>query len=337
MENEDDETHLTDRHAPRIGVHHIQGHALVLETGLIWSRFFHFLAVLSLFGTALFPLYTFRHAVGSLAADEPRLARQLRLILSLSLIIVLMSGIGWFVFTAGAIAGDLSQAFDSDVLKAIIQGTEFGPLWILRLVLLVLVAAFLVRWPLHPALWATPVLAGLLLASLAGTGHAWGAEGWGGYIHTASDCAHLLMAGVWLGGLWPLGLLIAASRDHSRGPEGRLMIGDVLTRFSGVGTIAVVVLVLSGIINSWFLVRTLAALFSTTYGRFLLLKIAIFLFMALLASANRFWLTPKLRVLPRSEIWLARLRLHVFGEQALGAIVVGLVSLLGTLEPAAAY
>jgi len=33
---------------------------------------------------------------------------------------------------------------------------------------------------------------------------------------------------------------------------------------------------------------------STTYGLLLSAKVALFLFMALLASANRFWLTPKL-------------------------------------------
>ena len=306
----------------------------MLEAGLIGSRLLHFLAVLSLFGAALFPLYTFRGSVQSFAADEPRLAHQIRWILFISVLLALFSGIGWFVFTAGTMAGDLSQAFNSDILKAMIQATDFGPLWIVRFVLLVLVAALLVRWPLQPTHWALPIVASLLLASLAGTGHARGTEGWGGYTHMTSDAAHLLAAGVWLGGLWPLGLIVAASRDLSRGSEGRLMIGDVLTRFSGVGTIAVAVLVASGVVNSWFLVGNPAALFSNAYGRLLSVKVAIFLFMALLASANRFWLTPKLSIFPTSDAWLARLRLHVFGEQALGLVVVALVSVIGTLEPA---
>ena len=306
----------------------------MLEAGLIGSRLLHFIAVLTLFGAALFPLYTFRQGARSFAAYEPRLARQIRLILSLSVLLAFLSGIGWFVFTAGAMAGDLSQAVDSDILKAMVQATDFGPLWITRLVMLVLTAALLVRWPLHPAQWAMPIAASLLLASLAGTGHAQGTEGWGGYIHQGSDAAHLVAAGVWLGGLWPLGLMIAASRDVSRLSDDRLAIGEVLTHFSGVGSVAVAVLVASGLVNSWFLVGTPGALFSTNYGRLLSLKIALFLCMALLASANRFWLTPKLSAFPTSETWLARLRLHVCGEQALGLIVVGLVSLLGTLEPA---
>jgi putative copper resistance protein D len=260
--------------------------------------------------------------------------RQIRWILSFSALLALLSGISWFIFTAGTMAGGLSQAFQPDSLKAMVQATDFGPLWIARFVLLVIAAALLLRWPLRPAHWALPIAASLLLASLAGTGHARATEGWDGYLHQASDAAHLIVAGVWLGGLWPLGLMIAAS--SSRISQDGLAIGDVLTRFSGVGTIAVAVLVASGAVNSWFLVGTPAALFSTTYGWLLSVKVALFVFMALLASANRFWLTPKLIDFPTSGAWLARLRLHVFGEQALGLIVVGLVSLLGTLEPAIA-
>jgi len=81
---------------------------------------------------------------------------------------------------------------------------------------------------------------------------------------------------------------------------------------------------------------TPSALFSTTYGLLLSAKVALFLFMACWPRQNRFWLTPKLIDFPTSGAWLARLRLHVFGEQALGLMVVGLVSLLGTLEPAVA-
>jgi len=250
----------------------------MLETGLIGSRFIHFLAVLSLFGTALFPLYTFRQSVLNISADEPRLARQIRWILSFSALIALLSGIGWFIFAAGTMAGDLSQAFDFCILKAMVQATDFGPLWITRFFLLVIAAALLVWWPLRPAQWALPIATSLLLVSLAGTGHARTTEGWGGYIHQASDAAHLIAAGIWLGGLWPLGLMIAASGDSSSVSQGRLVIGDVLIRFSGAGTIAVVVLVASGMVNSWFLVGTPAALFSTTYGRLLSAKVTLFFY-----------------------------------------------------------
>ena len=43
----------------------------MLDAGLFCSRLVHFLAVLSLFGAALYPLYTFRPGVQSFAVDEP--------------------------------------------------------------------------------------------------------------------------------------------------------------------------------------------------------------------------------------------------------------------------
>ena len=50
----------------------------------------------------------------------------------------------------------------------------------------------------------TPILSAVLLASLAGVGHSQIEDGWAGVIHEASDVAHLLAAGAWLGGLVPL-------------------------------------------------------------------------------------------------------------------------------------
>jgi len=47
-------------------------------------------------------------------------------------------------------AGDLSQAFHSDILKAMVQATDFGILWVARFVLLAIAAALLLRWPLRP-------------------------------------------------------------------------------------------------------------------------------------------------------------------------------------------
>jgi putative copper resistance protein D len=170
----------------------------------------------------------------------------------------------------------------------------------------------------------------LVLLSLAGTGHARATEGALGLIHSTADATHLLAAGTWLGGLWPLGLVIAASlRDTSNTSA----IAELLRRFSGVGTIAVATLVASGLVQTWILVGTPTALISSGYGRLLLAKVALFLVMVALATANRFWLTPQLSRNPTSQKYLARLRHHVIGEQALGLGVIGIVSILGTLQP----
>ena len=308
----------------------------MLETGLIGSRFVHFVAALSLLGAALFPLYIFRGQTQALAIDHPRLVRRIRWLMVGSALFSLLSGAGWFLFTAGTMAGDLSQAANPDVLSAMMRATDFGPVWLARFVLLLMIFFMLPRWPRRAAVWLVPILAALLAGSLSLTGHARANEGWTGVVHIGSDATHLIAAGIWLGGLWPLGFMIAALRRARDDSQNEMAIGDVLTRFSGIGTITVAVLVATGLLNSWLLVGTPDALVTSSYGRILSLKIVLFLLMAMLATANRFWLTPKLEASPSSKEWLARLRSHVIGEQVLGLLVLGVVSVLGTLEPATA-
>jgi putative copper resistance protein D len=86
----------------------------------------------------------------------------------------------------------------------------------------------------------------------------------------------------------------------------------------------------TGLINSWFLVGSVSSLLRTSYGQILLVKLALFAGMLSLAVANRFWLVPSMSEL-RS---LASDDNQVFGEQALGVMILSIVSFLGTMQPA---
>jgi putative copper resistance protein D len=100
----------------------------------------------------------------------------------------------------------------------------------------------------------------------------------------------------------------------------------------------VAVLLLSGIVNSWFLIGPVAwrAAFTTLYGRLLLIKIVLFALMLALAAVNRLRLVPKLqRAALASEgnaVWHA-LRATLIAETTLAMLVLGLVAVIGTLEP----
>jgi putative copper resistance protein D len=97
--------------------------------------------------------------------------------------------------------------------------------------------------------------------------------------------------------------------------------------------------VVSGLVNGWLLVGSVARLFTTVYGQILLGKLAFFAAMLALAAANRFWLVPRM-IESRADnarhqsVWLGRLRHHVVGEQFLGLMVLLAVSVLGTMRPA---
>ena len=104
-------------------------------------------------------------------------------------------------------------------------------------------------------------------------------------LHVAADAAHLLAAGAWLGGLLSLTFVLATDAENAH---------DVLMKFSGMGTIAVAVLVASGLVNSWFLVGSITNLGGTPYGQLLLVKLGMFAGILGLAITNRLSLVPAL-------------------------------------------
>ncbi|WP_245509291.1 copper homeostasis membrane protein CopD [Bradyrhizobium zhanjiangense] len=306
---------------------------MMLEAGLVGARFVHLACVIISFGAALFPLYS------CLSADSSeRLGRQLNPILITAALGALLSGLAWFGLTVANMSGELADAVDRDTLASVLWDTDFGHVWAVRAPLMILlVAAIQLPGVSHlnrRTIAIVTFLAAILLVSLAGIGHTQVNEGTSARIHVTSDVAHLLAAGAWLGGLLPLSLFLA-SNQKVRVPNRGVV--RVLSRFSGMGYAAVAILLASGSINSWFLVGSLSHLISTTYGQLLLVKSGLFVLMVLLAAANRFWLVPAMAQSPTangSESMLAKLRGHVLGEQVVGLVVVGVVSVLGTLDPA---
>ena len=202
-------------------------------------------------------------------------------------------------------------------------------------------AALAVAATLRPStrLWrASAGLGAVALASFAWSGHGADGEGAAGLFKLAADVLHLLAAGVWLGALAALLLLVLGVR-RAEAAAVRTLHG-ALEGFSGVGSLVVAALVLTGLINSWFLVGPahILAAATTTWGAVLLAKLCVFALMLSLAALNRFVLTPRLqRALasfdPASA--LAALRRSLLVESAAGLSVLILVSWLGTLAPPA--
>jgi len=300
----------------------------MLETGLIGSRFLHYIATLSYFGAALFSFY-------SRPALAPILLRRLRVTAAVCALAALLSGALWLLCSVAAMAGSIAAALDPSTVLSVLRDTAFGQLWIARALLgataLLVCIVRLVQPTARVRDVLSVVVAGALLASLAGTGHTQTAAGATRLIHMAADGAHLLAAGAWLGGLAALAFLVASS---SKVPAGSSH--DILARFSAIGTAAVLVLIGSGLVNGWLLVGRLGALFETSYGRLLLVKICLFGGMIAIAGLNRFFLVPKLATESESGSpdTLRALRTNIFGEQVLGTLVIVIVSVMGTLPPA---
>lgn len=306
----------------------------MVEFGLVIARLVHYAATTTLFGASLFALY-------ARTDIAPPLAGWSRPIPLWTAVVALLSGLFWFVFSAANMAGGLSHLADLDAISMVIRETGFGVVWAVRMLLAAITVAAIAVCDYPTATgrrsFVIPVLAAMLLASLAGVGHTQVEEGSAGVVHVLSDAAHLLAAGAWLGGLVPLGFLLARRVDSS---DGLAAIDQILVRFSGMGYLAVATLLGTGLINSWFLIGSVSNMLATPYGKTLLAKLVLFAGMLMLAVANRFWLVPKLS---RSHLRAAdvasaeplrRLRIHVVGEQLLGAMILLVVSFLGTMQPA---
>lgn len=192
----------------------------------------------------------------------------------------------------------------------VLHETQFGTLWLWRAV--VLVAAMLLAWWRAPiATRGAAVAAGLALVLTAATGHA-GATG--DPFQLGADAVHLLAAGAWLGGLVPFAVAMCR-------PDAAL----VACRFSALGTVCVGLILLTGGVNFWFLVGNAQALTGTPYGRLLLLKLVFVVLLLTVAATNRFILTPRGA--------FAALRRNALIETALGAAIVAIVAVLGTMVP----
>ena len=304
----------------------------MIEFGLILGRLLHYVATTTLFGASLFPLY----AYGRVELEALERWRT-RLLLSTA-IAAIVSGLLWFAFSAANMSGSLSDLADPETLWAVARDTNFGIVWTARMVLAVLIVvltAVCAFGTITTRNLIVSILAAMLLASVAGTGHTQVEEGLVSILHVLSDAAHLLAAGAWLGGLVPLAYIlfqVEAGRDIAP-------IDQVLLRFSGMGYVAVATLLGTGLINGWLLVGSVTNLVTTPYGQTLLVKLVLFAGMLVLAAANRFWLAPSLSNVRSNSFddrasWIHTLRNHVLGEQLLGALILIIASVLGTMQPA---
>jgi putative copper resistance protein D len=173
-----------------------------------------------------------------------------------------------------------------------------------------------------------------LIAAIAWTGHAGSGVGELGILQLAADVLHLIAAAAWLGGLVSLALLLAAACRHDA-LAWASVAREATERFSTLGIVSVGTILATGMVNSWILVGSFHALTVTEYGRLLMLKMALFAAMLLIAGVNRFWLTPRLAlrsgIEPRA---LRRLARNSVIEIVLGLAIFAIVGALGTMHPA---
>jgi len=258
-----------------------------------------------------------------------------------SLLVALASGIVWLILLASQMSGVAPpDVIPQGVVRIVLTQTRFGEDWLLRGAFIIMLAACLLAQTQklrQVPRWIGLVVAAAFMASLAWAGHAAAADNLPySYLHLPADLLHLLATGAWLGGLLPLGLLLAAVRRDG-GPDGLAVARTAALRFSVLGISCVGTLLVTGIVNTWFLSGSIPALVGTLYGQLLLVKIALFIGMIAVASVNRNRLLP---VLARGNaeaslqsLVARKLSRNAFTEAGLGVLVLAVVGIIGRLPP----
>jgi putative copper resistance protein D len=299
----------------------------VFDAAIIDARLLQYSAALVLFGSSLFFLY-----------GVAPTARWQRLLLISAAAVAVAASVAWLMAETAILTGDPKDAFHGTVLWSVVTDTRIGKFGLLRIALLLLSLIALCAISFSRKLVATQtLLAAAVVMSFAWSGHAVAQPGLAGLLHLVGDVLHLLAAGVWIGALVPITLLLLQWST----PEGSLhrrVVGAALKRFSGVGPAVVAILILTGLLNSAFLIDPAhwSISLQTPYGETLLVKLALFAGMLLLAVLNRFRLVPALTSTPTGTAVptaVRRLRMSLLTETLLALLVIAAVALLGTLAP----
>jgi copper transport protein len=238
----------------------------------------------------------------------------------------------------------LIQSLSWSAIRVVLTGSSLGEWWLGRLtvalVLLVISAQLLRMDPCGSSVGTGKVLAfallgSVLLATIAATGHA-RALNEGVLLAQAVDWLHLAATALWLGGL--VHLLFALNLARSTGPAADGVTSRITPRFSRLAQACVVVLIATGVYNSWLHLSAWASFLNSSYGRTLTLK--LFLVAAILVIGFINWkrAVPAIRSLshaPDNALqWLSKLRRLVRAEVWLGVAILGTVAVLTNLPPA---
>jgi len=299
----------------------------MVEVWIVILRGGQYAAGALLLGLPAFMLYSAR-------AVEPLALRWPRPVLIWTAAVLALAAPALLLAQTALMAGSLSEAVKPASLGFMITGMGLGQALGVRTLAALLALGLAVLLRPGRLMWSLLLLPGLVVsASFAWTGHGAATEGAGHGLHLAADILHAVAASLWIGALAAFtALILRRSGDNTVWDKG---LERSLAGFAGVGAVAVAALVVTGLVNSAFLIGLpqIASLWNSPYGLLLTLKLALFGLMVVLAAANRFRLAP-LMTADASRAAL-HLRKSLSAEFVLGLTILAVVALMGTLPPPA--
>jgi putative copper export protein len=147
----------------------------------------------------------------------------------------------------------------------------------------------------------------------------------------ASDALHLIAVALWAGAL-PF-LFWVLRRGFSFPIAPLPWVSGVVERFSRLALLSVAVLGTTGLYQSWVHLGRLEALWQTSYGNVLLLKLLLFLGMLALGAWNFFFTRSRLSRAASAQLSDRRALKKIAAEGLLGLFVFPVTGLLTALPP----
>jgi copper transport protein len=133
------------------------------------------------------------------------------------------------------------------------------------------------------------------------------------FFHASLDVVHVLAAGVWVGGIVGLSLMMLRRRRRLETSS----MAPTVVRFSTVATVAVVAVAAGGAGMSILIVDSFGDYLTTPWGRLLLLKLALVGLAAGLGGYNHYVVVPALEIDPADGSMLSRVRKTIGAEMVL--------------------
>jgi len=245
-------------------------------------RWLGLLALATLVGSGVLETVVLPRGRPELVAVRRRLGRGD----AIAVLALLVATAGELLMRTRTMSGaDFAQAVAA--VPLVLERTHFGTIWIVRSVAVVLLLA-LVPARSRPARVLALLLGVGVALTLSLTGHAadWGDLSFAVFV----DWSHVVAATAWTGGLMVLAIAVLGER-HAWSPA---LLGEIAQRFSTLAGWCLLVVVVSGLYNSWVQVPALSAMWTTTYGRALALKVVFVIVVAFLGAACRYTALPHL-------------------------------------------
>jgi len=224
--------------------------------------------------------------------------RRSRLLLFMVVVTLLCAGIDLILRTA--VMADVAPGQAWGFVPRVLTHSDYGYYWMWRagtwIVLLVVSLKVLIRGWNNASAWVL-LIAVLAIMSLVSVTHHAGENGFW-TVANIVNWFHLAGISAWGGAVVCYAFVVM---PELRRYAGSRHAADTARRLSSLATVALVVVVLSGLFNGWQQMDEFRQLWTTDYGRVLSIKLVLVGVMMVIGAMNRFVRVPEVIAWYQSE------------------------------------